>query len=73
MRQQFCESGPWQTGIQRPQVRRKEQAIFANQLTIEPDFATTIVGPLDKDQIPVDATSVAVVGFVVSVSGREME
>ena len=45
----------------------------AHELAVEPDFAAAVVFALDQHQVPVDATAVAVVGFVVRLAGREVK
>ena len=62
-----------QAFVERLQILRDEEAIFTNQLSVEPDFAAAIVGPLNQNEVPVNSTAIAVVGFFVSIARREVK
>src|ERR1700756_2143169 len=50
-----------------------EQAIFTDELIIKIDFAAAVFGALNRNEVPVDLTSVAVVGFLVRLARRKMK
>src|SRR5688572_15844060 len=66
-------SRPQLLRIQPAQLRRRENAVFADELVIEVDLAAAVVFSLNADHVPVHLAAVAVVGFVVRLAGREVE
>src|SRR5258707_12995410 len=55
------------------QLFAHEQAIFTDELIIKIDFAAAVFGTLNRDEVPVNLASVAVVGFLVGLAGRKMK
>ena len=55
------------------EVGGDEPTIFANEFSVEPNFSATVIGALNENEVPMDTAAVAVVGFVVGISGSEVE
>src|SRR4051794_22588266 len=70
---------PWTSSLAQPigielgQFAWHEQPILADELSVEADFAAAVVGALDADHVPVNLALVAIVGFLVGLSGGEVE
>jgi DNA-binding transcriptional LysR family regulator len=59
--------------IQRLQILRHEQSVFADQFAVEPHFAAAPFGPLDQHHVPMHRRAVAVVAFLVGLARREVQ
>src|SRR5258708_39194382 len=66
-------STPQVFGVWPSQLFAHEQAIFTDELIIKIDFAAAVFGTLNRNEVPVDLTSVAVVGFLVRLAWRKMK
>ena len=60
-------------GIQLFQFRRHKFPILPDDLAVEPNFATSVIRPLNTYHVPMDPALVAVTRRLVSLSGRKME
>ena len=55
------------------QVLRQEDAVLADDFSIEADLAAAPVLALDVDHVPVDLRTVAIVRILIGLAGREVE
>ena len=55
------------------QVVGHEVTILSDQLVVEPDFTAAVVWPLNKDEIPMNAAAVSVVGLFVGLARSEVK
>src|SRR3954463_4609607 len=60
-------------GVEPVQGLRDEEAVLADQLVVEPDFAAAVIGTLDADHVPMDLRFVAVADPLVGLARREVE
>ena len=51
----------------------EEDAVLADEFSVEVDFSAAVVLALDADHVPVDLGAVAVVGVLVGLAGGEVE
>ena len=59
--------------IQGSELLRDKFTVATGQFSVEINFAAAVALSLDVDHVPMDLTAVAVVGFFVGLTGREME
>ena len=62
------------SGIQRFQVFRQENSVFADQFAVEPDFAAAPFRALDQHHVPVaQRNGCRYRSFLISLSRREVQ
>src|SRR5438034_9771859 len=59
--------------IERLQILRQENSVFADQLAVEPHLAAAPVFALDKHHVPVYGAAIAVVALLIRLPGREVQ
>src|SRR5439155_24233028 len=55
--------------VQRFQVFRQEDAVFAEQFAVEPDLAAAPFLALDQHHVPMHRAAVAVIAFLIRLAG----
>src|SRR6266436_700232 len=60
-------------GIEGFKLLRHKEPVFSHQLSVEIDFAPSILRPLDADEVPVNLASISIVGLFVCLTRCEVE
>ena len=60
-------------GIKALEIFGQEDAVFADEFAIEPDFAAAPLFALNQHHVPMHGAAVAVVAFLIGLARREMQ
>src|SRR5450756_1038869 len=60
-------------GVQALQIFGQEEAVFADEFAVEPDFAAAPFFALDEHHVPVDGALVAIAAILVRLARREVQ
>src|SRR5665647_2524713 len=55
------------------QVARQEPAVFPNQEAVQPDPSSSVLRPLDTDEIPMDRGAVPVIRTFICTAWRQVK